>query len=195
MRWPPPCGPRRGKSGESYQSRIWRFALDGAATRITHGPNGDYSPRYSPVDERLAFTSDRTTKGKADLFVLEDGTVRPLGDIPGTVEDLRWADDGTALFVLAADRGLDGGATNGRQASRLGRHRKIRSSTIRKEPAGASSRSTRRAARRWRSVRPISASGSSACLGPMPPWCSSPTIRASAAGIMRAWPGSISSRA
>jgi dipeptidyl aminopeptidase/acylaminoacyl peptidase len=105
--------PATRESNESYQSRIWRYSLDGSGAEITHGPNGDYSPRYSPVDERLAFTSDRTTKGKADLFILEDGAVRPLGDIPGTIEDLRWTDDGTALFVLAADRGLDGGATNG----------------------------------------------------------------------------------
>jgi dipeptidyl aminopeptidase/acylaminoacyl peptidase len=105
--------PAAREAGESYQSRIWRFPLNGAASQLTHGPNGDYSPRYSPVDARLAFASDRIIKGKADLFVLEDGAVRPLGDLPGTVEDIRWASDGTALFVLAADRGLDGGATNG----------------------------------------------------------------------------------
>lgn len=98
---------------ESYASRIWRYTLDGSASQISHGPNGDYTPRYSPVDGRLAFTSDRITKGKADLFILEDGAVRGLGNIPGTIEDLRWTGDGCAIIVLAADRGLDGGATNG----------------------------------------------------------------------------------
>ena len=98
---------------ESYASRIWRYTLDGSASELTHGPNGDYSPRYSPVDHRLAFTSDRKVKGKADLFILDDAAVKPLGDIPGTVEDLRWTSDGRAIVVLAADRGLDGGATNG----------------------------------------------------------------------------------
>jgi len=103
---------------ESYASRIWRYGLDGSAIQITHGPNGDYTPHYSPVDGRLAFTSDRTVRGKADLFILDDNVVRPLGDIPGTIEDLRWTSDGRAIVVLAADRGLDGGATNG--AKRLG---------------------------------------------------------------------------
>jgi dipeptidyl aminopeptidase/acylaminoacyl peptidase len=98
---------------ESYASRIWRYTLDGSASQITHGPNGDYTPRYSPVDSRLAFTSDRTIKGKADLFILNNGVAKPLGDIPGTVENLRWTSDGAAIVVLAADRGLDGGATNG----------------------------------------------------------------------------------
>src|SRR5262245_45371278 len=75
---------------QSYQSRIWRYELDGAATQLTHGPNGDYAPRYSPVDDRLAFSSDRTIMGKADLFILDQGEVKPIGDIPGTIEDLRW---------------------------------------------------------------------------------------------------------
>ena len=74
---------------QSYQCRIWRYELDGTATQLTHGPNGDYSPRYSPVDERLAFASDRVVRGKADLFILDQGQARPLGDIPGTIEDLR----------------------------------------------------------------------------------------------------------
>ena len=60
--------------------------------QLTHGPNGDFLPRYSPVDGRLAFASDRTIKGKADLFILDDGAVKPLGDIPGTIEDLRWTE-------------------------------------------------------------------------------------------------------
>ncbi len=105
--------PASRETRESYASRIWRYALDGSASELTHGPNGDYSPRHSPVDGRLAFTSDRTTKGKADLLILDNGTVKPLGTIPGTVEDLRWTSDGLAIVVLAADRGLDGGATNG----------------------------------------------------------------------------------
>jgi dipeptidyl aminopeptidase/acylaminoacyl peptidase len=98
---------------QSYQSRIWRYELDGAATQLTQGPNGDYCPRYSPVDDRLAFASDRKVRGKADLFILDQGTATPLGTIPGTIEDLRWTSDGAALIVFAADRGLDGGATNG----------------------------------------------------------------------------------
>src|SRR5262245_22216189 len=75
---------------QSHQSRIWRYELDGGATQLTHGPNGDYSPRYSPIDDRLAFASDRTVRDKADLFILDAGKVTPLGRIPGTIEDIRW---------------------------------------------------------------------------------------------------------
>lgn len=105
--------PASREKDQSFASRIWRFGLDGTAKQLTAGPNGDTLPRYSPVDDRLAFTSDRTVKGKADLFILDDGVVWPVGTIPGTIEDMRWTSDGAALVVLAADRGLDGGATNG----------------------------------------------------------------------------------
>jgi dipeptidyl aminopeptidase/acylaminoacyl peptidase len=103
---------------ESYQSRIWCFGIDGGAKQLTHGPNGDYLPRCSPVDNRLAFASDRIIRGKADLFLLDAGTERRLGDIRGTIEDVRWSSDGAALIVLAADRGLENGAING--AVRIG---------------------------------------------------------------------------
>jgi dipeptidyl aminopeptidase/acylaminoacyl peptidase len=98
---------------QSFQSRIWRFMLDGEATQLTDGPNGDGLPVYSPLDDRLAFTSDRLVQGKDDLFLLENGTAKPLGKIPGTIEAMAWTPDAQFLIVQAADRGLDGGATNG----------------------------------------------------------------------------------
>jgi dipeptidyl aminopeptidase/acylaminoacyl peptidase len=105
--------PATHEPGKSYRSRIWRFGLDGKATELTRGPNADDLPCCSPVDDRIAFASDRDLKDKMALFLLDEGKERPLGDIPGTIEDLRWTPDGTALIALAADRGLDGGATNG----------------------------------------------------------------------------------
>jgi dipeptidyl aminopeptidase/acylaminoacyl peptidase len=105
--------PASHRAGESYQSRLWRFGLDGSAQALTEGPGSDIGPRQSPVDERLAFLSDRSLRGKRSVFLLEQNGTRPLGEIPGTVEDLRWTSDGTALIALAADRGLDAGATEG----------------------------------------------------------------------------------
>src|ERR1700754_533180 len=69
--------PASHEAHESYQSRIWRFSLDGEATQLTDGPNGDGHPAYSPLDDRLAFTSDRLIRGKADLFLLENGATKP----------------------------------------------------------------------------------------------------------------------
>ncbi|MGH6880627.1 prolyl oligopeptidase family serine peptidase [Hypericibacter sp.] len=105
--------PATREAGKSYQSRIWRFTLDGGAKQLTHGPGNDDQPAWSPLDDRLAFTSDRAVKGKADLFLLERGEARPLGRIPGTIEALRWSADAKFLIAMAADRGLDHAATSG----------------------------------------------------------------------------------
>src|SRR6185369_12881608 len=105
--------PASHEAHESFQSRIWRFSLDGTATQLTQGPNGDGLPVYSPLDDRLAFTSDRLIQGKDDLYLLENGTAKPLGKVPGTIEAMCWTPDAQHLIVQAADRGLDGGATHG----------------------------------------------------------------------------------
>lgn len=105
--------PSKRGIGEGDQGRLWRFGLDGSARQLSDGPGGDSMPRPSPVDDRLAFVSDRGLAGKRSVFLLVDGPARPLGELPGTVEDLRWTADGRALVALAADRGLDAGATEG----------------------------------------------------------------------------------
>jgi dipeptidyl aminopeptidase/acylaminoacyl peptidase len=105
--------PERRRAGESHQSRLWRFGLDGRAEPLTEGPGSDTTPRLSPVDERLAFASDREVSGKKALFLLAEDRAWEIGTIPGTVEDFRWTADGRALIALAADRGLDAPATEG----------------------------------------------------------------------------------
>ena len=107
--------PATHEPGLSPQSRIWRFPLGGDATQLTDGPGTDGLPRQSPADGTLAFASDRALSGKMSPFVRDDRGERPIGNVTGTVEDMRWTADGAALIVLAADRGLDGGATNGAQ--------------------------------------------------------------------------------
>lgn len=103
---------------EPLASRIWRFGLDGEVRPLTEGPNSDALPKASPAGNGIAFLSDRATLGKKDLFLVDpSGATRKLGEIPGSIEDLQWSADGQALVVLAADRGLNGGATTG--ATRL----------------------------------------------------------------------------
>ena len=88
-----------------------------------------------------------------DLFILDGSTVKPLGAVPGTIEDLRWTGDAKALIVKAADRGLDGGATNA--ATRLwwgGDGEPAITSPIPRRRC--SSASTPRAGRQSRSVPP-----------------------------------------
>ena len=96
------------------EGRLWLISTASEQTQLTHGPGTDALPRFSPVDDRLAFASDRGTTGKMSPFVLAPGAEpRPIGDIPGSVEEMKWTTDGSALLVLAADRGLDAAPTSG----------------------------------------------------------------------------------
>jgi dipeptidyl aminopeptidase/acylaminoacyl peptidase len=101
--------------GEGYRTRIWRFPVQGEPSRVTDaaGPGSDTQPQVSPDGRRLAFLSDRAELGRMALFVREGDADRPLGHIPGSVEAFAWVDVGRALLALAADEGLDAGATEG----------------------------------------------------------------------------------
>jgi dipeptidyl aminopeptidase/acylaminoacyl peptidase len=108
--------PATREANQSYAGRLWRFDLAGGSEQLTFGPGCDALGRYSPADDRLAFASDRGLPGKMALYLLEGPATsvpRPLGDIPGTIEDIRWSSDARSLIVLAADRGLDAAATSG----------------------------------------------------------------------------------
>ncbi len=110
--------PSSAAKGEAFASRVWRFPVSGPPVQLTQGPGSDGRASGSPRDERIAFLSDRATPGKMELYLSEGGVdPRRLGPLPGTIEDLKWTADASAIVVLAADKGLNGGATNG--ATRL----------------------------------------------------------------------------
>lgn len=100
--------------GEGYRTRIWRFPLEGEPVLVTDaaGPGSDMQPQFSP-DGRLAFLSDRAEPGRMAVFLRDGDADLPLGTVPGTVEAFAWAEKGRAVLVLAADEGLDAGATEG----------------------------------------------------------------------------------
>jgi dipeptidyl aminopeptidase/acylaminoacyl peptidase len=106
--------PAHFDAGATYESRVWRVALDGGAEQLTFGPGTDTMPRWSPVDDRLAFASSRPLQGRMSLFVLRPGEEPALlGDVEGSVQDAAWTPDGRALVVLAVDEGGFGAATDG----------------------------------------------------------------------------------
>jgi len=105
------------KAGVPNPSRIWRFDASGAQ-QLTDGPHTAILVRPSPCDGRLAFASDGDCPGRFALFLRDtSGEVKGIGQIPGTIEEIRWSADGNSIVVLAADRGLNGGAT--RAATRI----------------------------------------------------------------------------
>lgn len=96
-------------SDKLAQGRIWTVGADGAVSQATRGPGTDTLPRWSPDGRTLAFASDREHPGRMSVYVLgfEAGEASLIGDVPGSVEDIKWSPDGERLLVLAADLGSD----------------------------------------------------------------------------------------
>jgi dipeptidyl aminopeptidase/acylaminoacyl peptidase len=84
-------------------------AATGELTILTHGPNSDRLPRWSPDGSRLAFASDRVTEGRAQLYLLdtEIGEARSTPEIEGTIEYLSWSLDGGSILLGLAGVGAD----------------------------------------------------------------------------------------
>lgn len=83
---------------KSIETRLWLGDAPLTAAGAT-----DSLPRFSPAGE-LAYASDRGHPGRLSLWI--DGRDE-VGDIRGSVEDIRWSPDGSSLLVLAADLGSD----------------------------------------------------------------------------------------
>jgi dipeptidyl aminopeptidase/acylaminoacyl peptidase len=87
------------EKNKPVDTRLWVGEVDG---ELRQGEKGSL-PRFSPDGSRLAFASDDGHEGRLSLRVDD----REFGEIPGSVEDIRWSPDGTSLLVLAADLGAD----------------------------------------------------------------------------------------
>ena len=99
---------------EGKAARVWVAAADGSgAEQVTDGPRSDRSPVWSPDGRTLAFASDRDSPKVAGIHLLaSDGSIRPLGTVDGSIEDLRWSRDGATIMALAADVGSDNAGIN-----------------------------------------------------------------------------------
>jgi dipeptidyl aminopeptidase/acylaminoacyl peptidase len=81
---------------------LWLQAGDGAARRITRGPN-DRSPRWSPDGSRLAYLSDRHERDQVFFVALPGGEPERLTDSPTPVSAFAWSPDGTTVAFSAVD--------------------------------------------------------------------------------------------
>ena len=106
--------PAHHDAGASFESRIWRLGMDGRTEQLTFGPRTDTMPRWSPVDDRLIFTSEAPVVGRMSLFELRPGAEpAPFGRIEGSVQDAAWSSDGGCVVAIAVDEGGFGAATDG----------------------------------------------------------------------------------
>ena len=89
----------------TYQDDIWLAGPDGSnPRRLTAHVARDFSPRFSPDGQSIAFTSNRM--GNNDVFVVPvtGGEPRQLTYFSGEDQALYWAPDGRSI-VMASVRG------------------------------------------------------------------------------------------
>ena len=104
-------GPR--KEGQPWlgDHDLWRMPADGSAApqRWLASPQKDWSPRWSPDGEMLAFLSNRKNAdgdpSSTQIYLTDPlGTeVRQLTRVTGDVSGFRWAPDGRSLAFLSSD--------------------------------------------------------------------------------------------
>lgn len=92
------------KEDEFPSMAIWLIDADGGTPRrLTTSDAADNTPRWSPDGTRIAFTSDRKERGKAQVYLmaLDGGEAVRLTDAKGTVTAIQWSPDGTRLAYTA----------------------------------------------------------------------------------------------
>ena len=93
--------------GSRRVTHIWRASVEGGETvQITHGTEGENSPRWAPNGQSIAFVARRGGENaNAQIFLLpaEGGEARQLTTHATPVSDISWTPDGRALLFRAPD--------------------------------------------------------------------------------------------
>lgn len=86
-------------------SDLWMTSWDGGRTvQLTHTPESEHTPRWSPDGRRLAFLSGRTeAEGTDQLWLLDrdGGEAECVTDLAGGVSDFAWSPDAKRLVLVS----------------------------------------------------------------------------------------------
>lgn len=91
-------------AADATQGDLWMTSWDGARTiQLTHSPDDEHTPRWSPDNRYLAFLSARDDDYDAEQVWLLDragGEAEKLTEYPGGVSDYVWSPDGSRLALV-----------------------------------------------------------------------------------------------
>ncbi len=94
---------RAVKDTDKNDSDIWMASWDGAQEiQLTSTPEGETTPRWSPDNKYLAFTSSRQGAKGGQVWLLNrlGGEAVKLTDIKGGVSDYAWSPDSKRLVLV-----------------------------------------------------------------------------------------------
>ncbi|CAN5554929.1 S9 family peptidase [soil metagenome] len=94
------------KATDKNDTDVWMVSWDGRQqVRLTHTPDSETSPRWSPDNRYLAFVSSRqgATGGQIWLLNRAGGEAFKLTDVKGGVSDFAWSPDSKRLVLVVTD--------------------------------------------------------------------------------------------
>jgi dipeptidyl aminopeptidase/acylaminoacyl peptidase len=90
--------------GATRNSNIWIFnTRTRDLRRFTTATKRDYSPRWSPAGQTLAFLSNRDGATQIYLLTMDGGEAVKLTDSKSAIESLAWSPDGRRIAFTAAE--------------------------------------------------------------------------------------------
>jgi dipeptidyl aminopeptidase/acylaminoacyl peptidase len=87
-------------------SKIWIVSRDRKILhKLTENPGSDFSPRWSPSGDILAFLSrgDKERNSQIYFYSLRTKEVEKITDEPGSIHALKWSSDGGKIAFLMAE--------------------------------------------------------------------------------------------
>ncbi|MDX1482551.1 MAG: S9 family peptidase [Woeseiaceae bacterium] len=89
---------------DEYVSDLWMVRWDGSeSVQLTHTPESESTPRWSPDGRHLAFLSDRGDADKGNqvwLLDMSGGEARQISTLEHGVADFAWSPDGARMVLV-----------------------------------------------------------------------------------------------
>ncbi len=90
---------------DKRNSDIWMVSWDGQSSiQLTHSPDGESSPRWSPDGKYISFVSSRQSK-KSQVWIMDrrGGEAKKITDLKHDLSDYKWSPDSRKLLLTLQD--------------------------------------------------------------------------------------------